>query len=241
VVRSSYESCALFFYFIFLIGHLYFKNIYLGALMLLTQTLAVTEAYFAWPYGEVYYGVGLTVLLMLILEDGRSLNYRFAFGIMVICAFLITGHPLVFPCLFLGLMIFLRKSRVIGKLIFTLVVILALVASRFLLFPSYDGQLASEFLSDMYRLVPSRSEVTGLGRSYPLLWLLSALVISVLIIRKEYLTALLMMGVYVLVSLVIKRFAPLDGATQQYYQAYSGVLIIVLLVAVFQGRGSKPR
>lgn len=224
----------LFFYFIFLVGHFHFRKPHIGVLMLLVQTLAVTEVYFAWPYGEVYYGVGLTVLLILILDDGCSLSYWSAFGIMVICTFLITGHPLVFPCLFLGVALLLANSGVARKHLFTAAVMLALILGRFMFFPSYDGQLATEFFSDMNRLTPSVSEVIGIARSYPLLWLLSAFVISVLIIRKEYLTVLLMMGAYVLVSLVIKRFAPLDGATQQYYQAYSGVLIIVLLVAVFR-------
>ncbi len=71
--------------------------------MLIIQTLTVTEAYFAWPYGEVYYGVGLVVLLLMMTADERPLRLWSSVAAVAICVFLITGHPLVFPCLLLGM------------------------------------------------------------------------------------------------------------------------------------------
>lgn len=219
----------LFFYFIFLIGHYYFKKTHVGGLMLLVQTVAVTEAYFAWPYGEVYYGVALTIFLILILEDSRPLNRYSAISIAFLSLFLISGHPLVFPCLFVGLAIHFTNKGCTRKTLSAFVAMLFVLVMRFLVVPSYDGELATAFFSEGIELIPTAQELIGLLKSYPVLWALSGIVLCALLFRKQLVATSVMLFGFLLVTLVIKRFAPLDSATQQYYQSYTGILAAVLL------------
>ena len=223
----------LFFYFIFLLGHFHFRKTHVGALMLITQTLAVTEAYFAWPYGEVAYGIGLTVILILVTAK-LTLSFRSGFAIVATSLFLVTGHPLVFPCLGLGLTILFFRYGMFTRLMFSLTSITIVGLFRYIAFPSYDGQLADDFLSMELISLPPQQEVAGLIASYPILWIAFTVILINLLLKRRWVSVLLTVGSVMLVSIVINRFAPLDGATQQYYQAYSGVFIIVMLLEFFQ-------
>ena len=229
----------LFFYFIFLLGHFYFRKTHVGALTLIAQTLSVKEAYFAWPYGEVGYGIGLTVLLILMTAQKLPLSFGSAMTVIIISVFLVTGHPLVFPCLGLGLTLLFFRFGMFTRLMFSLTSITIVGLLRYLVFPSYDGQLADDFLSmELISLLP-KQEVVGLITSYPILWVALTATLINLLLKRRWVLALLTVGSVMLVSIVINRFAPLDGATQQYYQAYSGIFVIVVLLEFFQKK-EKP-
>jgi hypothetical protein len=229
----------LFFYFIFLLGHFHFRKTHVGALILIAQTLSVKEAYFAWPYGEVGYGIGLTVLLILVTAQKLPLSFGSGMAVITISVFLVTGHPLVFPCLGLGLMFLFFRYGMFSRLVFSLTSITIVGLLRYLVLPSYDGQLADDFLSIQLISLPPQQEVVGLITSYPILWVALTVILINLLLKRRWVPVLLTVGSVILVSIVINRFAPLDGATQQYYQAYSGIFVMVMLLEFFQ-KEEKP-
>ncbi len=106
---------------------------------------------------------------------------------------------------------------------------------RFVLFPTYDGQLAGQFLEPGGFSLPPMEEVLGLGRAYPVLWTALGISLLHLVVKRRWDAALLSIVSVILISLVIARFAPLDGATQQYYQAYCGVFVVMMHLGVFHG------
>ncbi len=225
----------LFFYLIFLVGHFHYRKPHVGGLMLIIQTLTVTEAYFAWPYGEVYYGVGLCMLLLMMTGDGRPLGLWSAAMTVTLCAFLITGHPLVFPCLVSGLAMLLAYRGLTARLKLVTAGLLLTGVLRFMLFPTYDGQLAGQFIGAGLTSLPPTDEVVGLLQTHAVLWAALATTLIHLSIRRRWTAVILAIGSVMLISLVISRFAPLDGATQQYYQAYSGVFVVTMHLGVFHG------
>ncbi|MCF8465137.1 MAG: hypothetical protein K9G41_09860 [Flavobacteriales bacterium] len=223
----------LFFYAVFLLGHFYFQRTYVGALMLVVQTLAVTDAYFAWPYGEVYYGVALVVLLIETLKHKAPFNYYPAIFIALICVFLITGHPLVFPCLGLSmvLLFFQTESRV--KLFWAAAIMLFIAGFRFVFFPSYDGDLANKFFTLNSWSFPSADDYRSLIYAYYPLWISMVIVFVYLLVKNRLISVILFIASLLLISLVIIRFSSISGATQQYYQAYTGVFVVLVQIEVF--------
>ena len=225
----------LFFYSIFLLGHFYYRKVHIGALMLVIQTLAVTEAYFAWPYGEVYYGVALVVVLILMISDERPFEYWSAAFITAVCLFLVMGHPLVLPSLVLAMtLLFLRNGPTV-ELLWSAASILLFGFFRYVLFSSYDGQLANQFLASDRLSLPYMVEFLGLIRTYHIACSALCVIFVYLLIRRRWTPVILSIGSLVLISIIITRFAPLNGATQQYYQAYSGVFVVLTQIEVFGG------
>lgn len=214
----------VFFYLIFLLAHFRYGKTHVGLLMLLTQLMAVSEAYFAWAYGEVYYGVGLVVLVTLLFEKGASVLSTYLL-LAVLGVFLVTGHPLVLPVLGFALMVLIVDNGASKKIVAFGIAIVVSGVLRFFLSSSYDAGLAQSFFSAS-SLLPDIDEVFSFSKQYPLVCIGLTLSSVHLLLAQRFRSFLLFVLAGLLITIVISRYFPLDGATQQYYQSYAGLFVM---------------
>lgn len=221
---------ALFFYVIFLIGHCGFKNYSSGPFLIGIQLLGVVFTYYAWPYGEVQYGLALVLIMMwMIRASPTKLILRFGVSTLL-CLFLIGSHPLVWIVAFFSAACGLVDQN-LRKSTFEYVVLGAvLMLMKLILFPSYDGELAGGavelFLNRNYTL----SELLDMMWANLVIHVVLFFSWFLLLLSRLFWQLLFSVFSYLLVTVVIGLYSPLNAATEQYYMAYSGIALMSILV-----------
>lgn len=218
----------VFFYLLFSISYLKYNRKSAGLGFLLIQTLGITQSYFAWSYGEIYYGVGLVLFIYYLLSKKSLLSsyeYISVIGLMLLLVF---GHPLVYPVFLFSLSILLFNHPIKSRLFSVCAIFIVLLISKFLFQPSYDSQLTGEVQSRFFNLNISFSSFMAMVKMN---WIIFISLLTMLIYNYSRplvnLTGLLTIGV---ITFVISLFLPIEAATQQYYLSYSGVVVLLFIL-----------
>jgi len=223
----------LFFYLLFLIGHYWLKKPYSGPLFILAQLLGVNFTYFAWPFGEVPYGMGVVLLIIMMLISLTRINWWQWMLIGLLTFLVVTSHPFVIILLGFGLaLLFFRKEYRRPTLIGGLIVI-ATLAVKFIAFPDYMGDLIGQRVNEGLSLNFSWKEFKGMLWNHALLFASLGLLAMVQLIHKRFFWFVLVIPSSLLIMFIIKQYFPLNGATQQYYVSFSGLFLITLVIDIF--------
>ncbi|GIV33323.1 MAG: hypothetical protein KatS3mg031_0858 [Chitinophagales bacterium] len=230
----------LFFYMLFLAGFFLLRQREDGVLYVLIQTLGVNFAYFAWPYGEVLYGLGLLLFLLFFLCRDQKLKWYHSGILLLLSFFLVGSHPLIYIVTIYALLYMIMLQVHIRKALLTLGLFTGVIAVKFIFFPDYDGGLLRERLQVGIRIF-TLHEIYGMMQNHPVLSWCMGIVVAIQAVRKKWLWLILTAVSIFGIMLVIGQYFPLDGATQQYYLAFSGLVAVTLLLDFFHASQLHPR
>jgi hypothetical protein len=220
----------LFFYLIFLIGHCVFKNYTSGPILIGIQLLGVVFTYYAWPYGEVQYGLALVLIMMWTIRAVPT-NMIFRYGISaLLCLFLIGSHPLVWIVALFGAACGLIDQNLRKSTIEYVFIGAVLMFIKLTIFPSYDGELANGATELLLKRNYALSELLDMVQAKPYIHLVVFGSWFLLISSGLFRQLVFSIVAYFLITAVIGLYSPLNAATEQYYMAYSGVALMSFLV-----------
>lgn len=220
------------FYLAYLVGHFVFRRFYAGGIMLLIQTLGLNFSYFAWPYGEVQYGICLLIILYWLVTSYHLKVWHWSI-VAVIIAFIIGSHPLVWVVLFMLIAMMLNERHQRLRAVLMLGTFSILLICKMVFLPSYDGSLIDDVLSgqSLFAYINVQGFLKMLATNRLLFGALSVLS-AYLMYERKWLFLTSIGTACISITLTIGNYAPLAEATQQYYLAFSGVFLVGSLFAL---------
>lgn len=219
----------LFYYILFLLGYLYFRNPLSGISLLLIQTLGVTFSYFAWPYGEIQYGVAVLLLLVWVIDNHVS-NPKLTEIVLgsVLISFIIGSHPLIWPLLGYSLVSRLISNETRNRAAYFFCASATLFLLKLVVFPSYDGGLAVDVPTKLQFLRENLHGYWGMIQANAMTFGLLLGCWVFFILERQYGRLTLSVLSTAIIVIAIALYGPIEEATQQYYLSFTGLGVLAL-------------
>jgi len=235
-------SFVLIQFCIFLILVFYFRNYFLATCLLLSQVLQIRHTFY-WAGSEFMPGMAFLFLLFAYMEKQSSSVYTFRqIGILFLLLMpVIFSHPvIVFPFLYIVVFFFLTQKEKRKLLIWlTLLFLILFTAKYFLLKSNYDaGALSSlnpkKLKWDIMLQYPSHQLfIKNLWKHYNLMAVVFCFSLFLLVIKRNYLSAVLLVIVCLLYISLVNINYP-QGADLFYIEnLYLPISVFIILPLVY--------
>ncbi len=235
-------SFVLIQFCIFLILVFYFRNYYLATCLLLSQVLQIRHTFY-WTGSEFMPGMAFLFLLFAYMEKQTTSAFTFRqIGMLFLLLMpVIFSHPvIVFPFLYIVVFFFLTQKEKRKLLIWlTLLFLILFTAKYFLLKSNYDaGALSSlnpkKLKWDIMLQYPSHQIfIKNLWKQYNLMALVFCFSLFLLVIKRNYLSAVLLVIVCILYIALVNLNYP-QGADLFYIEnLYLPLSVFIILPLVY--------